>query len=137
MDWFKLTGLGLDIRPSINSQKKKNIAPKSPSIQATIFLACKVGVFCSAKDDSLCSSTILDVKTDTELGRIKNDSKGEGDGLPLLPQFFNCCQDGVGDKYTSELSLEKTSVLQSTKFVKINFDDQDDHHHVDADDDTA
>ena len=83
MNWFKLTGLGLDIRPNINSQKK-GIAPKSPSIQATKFLACKVGVFCSAKDDSICSSSILDVKTDTELGRVKNDSKGEGNGLPLL-----------------------------------------------------
>ena len=69
MNWFKLTGLGLDIRPNINSQKK-DIAPKSPPIQTTKFLACKVGVFCSAKDDSICSSNISDLKTDTELGRV-------------------------------------------------------------------
>ena len=37
-----------------------------------IKVACKVGVFCSADD--------LDVETDKELGRSKNDSTGEVDG---------------------------------------------------------
>ena len=60
MDWFKLTSLESDIRPNINS--KKNITPKSPSIQAAKFVACEVGVFCSAKHDSICSPTILEVK---------------------------------------------------------------------------
>ena len=35
--------------------------------------ACKVGVFCSAND--------LDVETDQELGRSKNDSTREVDGI--------------------------------------------------------
>ena len=37
-----------------------------------IKVACKVGVFCSADD--------LDVETNKELGRSKNDSTGEVDG---------------------------------------------------------
>ena len=69
MDWFKLTGLGRDIRPNKNS--KKNIATKSPSILATKFVAFKVGVFCNAMDDSICSSTILDVKLTESWGESK------------------------------------------------------------------
>jgi len=37
----------------------------------------------------------------------------------------------------SFLLKKRTPALQSTKFVKINFDDQDGHDHDDAVDDTA
>ena len=121
MDWFKLTSLESDIRPNINSEKK-NITPKSPSIQAAKFVACQVGVFYSTKHDSICSSTILDVK-------------GWRPAAP--PLVFQLLSRWRPRQIYFWAFFKKTPALQSKKFVKIIFDDQDDHDNDDADDDTA
>lgn len=112
MNWFKLTGLGLDIRPNINSQKK-DIAPKSPPIQTTKFLACKVGVFCSAKDDSICSSTISDLKTDTELGRVTVCRSSLS--------FLIAVKMAAAINIPLSSLLKKKPALQSTKICKDQF----------------